>query len=169
MTATIAPAKSSRAPRPIGGLLRSRETPVAVALIVLVLFTYANNSRFLSAQGVKDLLLNSTIIVILAVGQALVIITQNVDLSVGSILGMVAFATDTLFATVTWIPIVVVLLIGMTLGALLGAIKPLTRRAAFAHGLCNQGIHPSDHLVHLVHLVHLDLLPVGICAQKESS
>lgn len=130
MTATIASAKSSRAPRPIGGLLRSRETPVAVALIVLVLFTYANNSRFLSAQGVKDLLLNSTIIVILAVGQALVIITRNVDLSVGSILGLVAFATGTLFANVSGIPILVVFIAGMALGALLGAVNGLLVTAA---------------------------------------
>jgi rhamnose transport system permease protein len=130
VTATIAPAKKSRVARPIGGLLRSRETPVAVALILLVVLTYANNSRFLSAQGVKDLLLNSTIIVILAVGQALVIITRNVDLSVGSILGLVAFATGTLFANVTGIPILVVFLAGMTLGALLGAVNGLLVTAA---------------------------------------
>jgi rhamnose transport system permease protein len=104
--------------------------PVGFALIVLVLFTYANNSRFLSAQGVKDLLLNSTIIVILAVGQSLVIITRNVDLSVGSILGLVAFATGTLFATMTGVPIIVVLLVGMALGALLGAINGLLVTAA---------------------------------------
>lgn len=130
MTVTTAPAKAKGAAKPLGGILRSREMPVAVALIVLVLFTYANNSRFLSAQGVKDLLLNSTIIVILAVGQALVIITRNVDLSVGSILGLVAFATGTLFATVTGIPILVVFLAGMALGALLGAINGLLVTAA---------------------------------------
>jgi rhamnose transport system permease protein len=130
VTATTAPAKAKGVAKPLGALLLSREIPVAVALIVLVLFTYANNSRFLSAQGVKDLLLNSTIIVILAVGQALVIIDRNVDLSVGSILGLVAFATGTLFATMTGIPIVVIFLAGMALGALLGAINGLLVTAA---------------------------------------
>jgi rhamnose transport system permease protein len=130
VTVTTATANAKGAAKPLGGLLRSREMPVAVALIVLVLFTYANNSRFLSAQGVKDLLLNSTIIVILAVGQALVIITRNVDLSVGSILGLVAFATGTLFATSSGIPILVVFLAGMALGALLGAINGLLVTAA---------------------------------------
>jgi len=95
--------------RILGGLLRSRETPVAFALIVLILFTYANNNRFLSAQGIKDLLLNATIIIILAVGQALVIIDRNVDL----------------FSTVSGIPIIVVFLAGMALGALLGALNGL--------------------------------------------
>lgn len=130
MTVATAPAKAREAAKSLGGLLRSREIPVAVALIALVLFTYANNSRFLSAQGVKDLLLNSTIIVILAVGQALVIITRNVDLSVGSILGLVAFATGTIFATSPGTPILVVFLAGMALGALLGAINGLLVTAA---------------------------------------
>jgi len=130
VTVTTTPAKAREAAKYLGGLLRSREIPVAVALIALVLVTYLNNSRFLSAQGVKDLLLNSTIIVILAVGQALVIITRNVDLSVGSILGLVAFATGTIFASSPGTPILIVFLAGMALGALLGAINGLLVTAA---------------------------------------
>ena len=111
--------------RGLGALLRQREVPVTLALIALVTFTYIANPLFLSPQGLKDLLLNSTIVIILAVGQTLVIVTRNVDLSVGSILGIVAFATGTLFATVPGIPIVAVFLIGMLLGGLLGAINGL--------------------------------------------
>ncbi|MCM3778061.1 ABC transporter permease [Microbacterium hydrocarbonoxydans] len=110
---------------PIVTALRRRETPVAAALVVLVLVTYAANPLFLSQQGVKDLLLNATIMVILAVGQAMVIFTRNVDLSVGSILGLVAFLTGTLFAQVDGIPIPVVFLAGLVLGAVLGAINGL--------------------------------------------
>ncbi|MEV4736276.1 MULTISPECIES: ABC transporter permease [unclassified Microbacterium] len=110
---------------PIGAVLRRRETPVAAALVVLVLVTYAANPLFLSPQGVKDLLLNATIMIILAVGQAMVIFTRNVDLSVGSILGLVAFLTGTLFAQVDGIPIPVVFLAGLALGAVLGAINGL--------------------------------------------
>ncbi len=112
-------------PSPIGGLLRARELPVAAALVVLVVVTYAVNPLFLSPQGVKDLLLNATIMVILAVGQAIVIITRNVDLSVGSMLGLVAFLTGTLFADVEGIPIVVVFLAGIALGAGLGLVNGL--------------------------------------------
>ena len=61
--------------------------------MLLVAVTFAVNPRFLSAQNIKDLLLGSTILAILAVGQAIVVITRNVDLSVGSILGLSAFAT----------------------------------------------------------------------------
>ena len=106
-------------------MLRTRELPVALALLVLVLVTYLANPRFLSPQGVKDLLLNATIVIILATGQALVIITRNVDLSVGSILGLVAFGTGTLFATRPGIPIALVFGIGMAFGAVLGAFNGL--------------------------------------------
>jgi rhamnose transport system permease protein len=110
---------------PLGSVLRARETPVALALIILVVVTYAANPLFLSPQGTKDLLLNATIMIILAAGQAIVIITRNVDLSVGSILGLVAFMTGSLFANVEGIPIVVVFLAGIVLGAVLGAINGL--------------------------------------------
>ena len=102
-----------------------REVPVGAALVVLVLVTYLANPQFLTAQGIKDLLLNSTILVILAAGQALVIITRNVDLSVGSILGLTAYATGTLFGTQPGIPIVAVFAIAILLGAALGAINGL--------------------------------------------
>jgi rhamnose transport system permease protein len=136
MTGTATPTPTS-APTPpsarssagrggrLTSVLRLREFPVALALIVLVLVTYAANPLFLSPQGTKDLLLNATIMIILAVGQALVIITRNVDLSVGSILGLVAFGTGSLFANVPGIPIIAVFAIGLAFGAVLGAVNGL--------------------------------------------
>ena len=48
---------SSRALR----VLKARELPVGVALVVLIVGTYLINDRFLSPQSVKDLMLNATI------------------------------------------------------------------------------------------------------------
>ena len=73
--------------------------------MLLVAVTALCNPRFLSGQSVSDLLLGASILVILAVGQAIVIITRNVDLSVGSILGLVAFATGKLFVSSPGLPI----------------------------------------------------------------
>ncbi len=109
----------------VRAVLRLRELPVAVALVSLIVITAALNPRFLTPQSTKDLLLNATIVLILAVGQAVVIITRNVDLSVGSILGLTGFLTGTLFATFPGIPIPVVFLAGIALGTLLGAINGL--------------------------------------------
>ena len=105
--------------------IRLREIPVSVTLVILVVGTYLINPRFLTGQSVKDLLLNSTIVLMLAVGQAVVIITRNVDLSVGSILGISGFLTGTLFATFPGIPIPLVFLAGIVMGILLGAFNGL--------------------------------------------
>ena len=125
MTTTEIPARASGVSRRLAAFLRLRELPVTAALIAVVIITTVINPLFLSPQGVKDLLLNATIVIILAVGQTLVIITRNVDLSVGSVLGLVAFGTGTLFVTVPGIPVPVVFLAGMLLGGLLGTINGL--------------------------------------------
>ncbi|TKV29127.1 ABC transporter permease [Arthrobacter sp. NamB2] len=109
----------------LGSLLKLRELPVVLALVVLVAVTAAINPLFLSEQGIKDLLLNATILMILAVGQTLVIITRNIDLSVGSILGLVAFSTGSLFVAAPNLPIVAVFLLGMLFGAVLGGLNGL--------------------------------------------
>ncbi|MCO6722999.1 ABC transporter permease, partial [Streptomyces sp. Vc714c-19] len=61
-------------------------------LVVMLGATQLSNSEFLSQQGIRDLMLNATILVLVAIGQAMVVITRNVDLSVGSVLGVSAFA-----------------------------------------------------------------------------
>ncbi|WP_434740615.1 ABC transporter permease [Micromonospora sp. SH-82] len=100
-----------------------RELGILLALVLLIAVTFGVNHRFLSAQNVKDLLLGSTILAILAVGQAIVIITRNVDLSVGSILGLTAFATGVLFVGEPGIPIPLAVLAGVALGAACGAVN----------------------------------------------
>jgi rhamnose transport system permease protein len=107
-----------------------RELGIGLALVLLVAVTAVTNPRFLSAQSVKDLLLGSTILAVLAVGQAIVVITRNVDLSVGSVLGLSAFATGTLFMNGPGTPIPVAVLAGMALGAACGAVNGVLIAAA---------------------------------------
>ncbi|MFI0806209.1 ABC transporter permease [Streptomyces echinatus] len=76
-------------------VLRMRELAILAVFLVMIAVTQAGNSEFLSEQGVKDLLLNATILVLVATGQSLVVLTRNVDLSVGSTLGISAFAAGT--------------------------------------------------------------------------
>ncbi|MEV0609830.1 ABC transporter permease [Polymorphospora rubra] len=124
----VAPAKGPGPDRESGARLTHRlfvvrELGILLALVLLVAVTFGVNQRFLSAQNVKDLLLGSTILAILAVGQAIVIITRNVDLSVGSILGLSAFGTGVLFVNNPGVPIPLAILIGVALGAACGAVN----------------------------------------------
>jgi rhamnose transport system permease protein len=108
----------------------ARELGIGLALALLIAITAIVNPRFLSAQSIKDLLLGSTILAILATGQAIVIITRNVDLSVGSVLGLSAFTTGSLFAAAPGTPIPVAVALGLALGAAAGAVNGLLIAAA---------------------------------------
>jgi rhamnose transport system permease protein len=101
----------------------ARELGVLVVLILLVCATFATNTRFLSEQSVRDVLLGAAILVILAVGQTLVIVTRNVDLSVGSLVGLIAFGTGKLLVEYPGAPLIVALLAGMAAGAAFGALN----------------------------------------------
>ena len=118
-----APARQSGATRLVQRVFLVRELGILLALLLLVGVTAATNPRFLSAQSVKDLLLGSTILAVLAVGQTVVVVSRNVDLSVGSVLGLTAFATGSLFVASPGLPIPVVLLAGVLLGAVCGAVN----------------------------------------------
>ncbi len=104
-------------------LLRIRELAILVVLVLMLFATQLDNSAFLSQQGVKDLLLNATILVLVGVGQGMVVITRNVDLSVGSTLGITAFAAgDILHGGGNPVPAV---LAAVALGAGLGVVNGL--------------------------------------------
>jgi len=108
----------------ISGLGRAREFGILLALVLVVTAATLNNPKFLfSADGWRDLLLTPSILVLVAVGQAIVLITRNVDLSVGSVMGLTAYLTGRLFIDIPGIPIVLVVVAAVVLGALLGLIN----------------------------------------------
>jgi len=57
---------------------------------VLVLAVTLRTPRFLSVDNFQDILLNISILAIVALGRQLVIITHGIDLSVSSAIGLVA-------------------------------------------------------------------------------
>jgi rhamnose transport system permease protein len=111
-----------------GSLLRVRELGIVVALAILVGYTTIANPRFLSAQSVRDILLSTSILAVLAVGQAIVMITRNIDLSVGSVLGLTAFAVATVVSENPGLPVAVALLLGILIGAGCGLLNAVLVR-----------------------------------------
>jgi len=134
-TSTAPAARTSAGSRLASRVFLIRELGILLALLLLIAGTALANSRFLSAQSVKDLLLGSTILAILAVGQAIVVITRNVDLSIGSVLGLSAFATGSLFLASPGLAIPAVLVVGLALGAACGAVNGALIAAARAPAL----------------------------------
>ncbi|MEU6646413.1 ABC transporter permease [Saccharomonospora sp. NPDC046836] len=107
----------------IKAVLSGRELSILGALVALVAVTTAVSPSFVNGQGVHDLFLNASILALLAIGQTLLVITRNIDLSVGSVMGLTAYMSGQLFIADHETPTILVVLAGMALGAVCGAIN----------------------------------------------
>jgi rhamnose transport system permease protein len=104
-------------------LLRTRELGIVLALVLLIVYTTANNHRFLSGQSIRDNLLNTAILAVMAAGEAVVVITRNIDLSVGSVLGISAWSSATLVSDHRGLPMIVPIVVGLLVGAVCGLLN----------------------------------------------
>lgn len=104
---------------------RYRETGLVVATIALIALVGAFQPRFLSASNIHEVLLSVSILVIIVVGQTLVVLTRNVDLSIGSVVGFAAFATGAAFKAHAAMAVPVAVLLGCGIGLALGAFNGL--------------------------------------------
>jgi rhamnose transport system permease protein len=103
--------------------LKTRELGILLALALLILYTTIDNPRFLSGQSIRDNLLNTAILAVMATGQAVVVITRNIDLSVGSVLGISAWAVATMMSEHQGLPMIVAILVGLAVGAAAGLLN----------------------------------------------
>jgi rhamnose transport system permease protein len=115
---------SSSASALVRKIATARETGILIALLlVIVAATVANPSFLFSGDGFRDLLLTPSLLLLVAIGSAIVIITRNVDLSVGSIVGLTAYLTGRMFIDIPGIPLIGVFIGGVLLGGFLGLIN----------------------------------------------
>jgi rhamnose transport system permease protein len=117
------PAEAARARRLTELVLRVRELGIVAALALLITVTAILEPRFVEANSLRNLALNASIFAILAVGQTLVIVTRNVDLSVGSVLGLSAYLAGDLLSGNADMPIPLVFVLGIALGAACGLLN----------------------------------------------
>ena len=101
-------------------VLRIRELGIVAALALLIAVTAVLEPRFIETASLRNLALNASILAILAVGQTLVIVTRNVDLSTGSVLGLSAFLAGDLLQSHPGMALPLVFLLGIALGAACG-------------------------------------------------
>jgi rhamnose transport system permease protein len=103
---------------------RVRELGILLALVIVVVAATIVNPKFLfSGDGWRDLLLTPAPLLLVTIGQAFVIITRNVDISVGSIVGLTAYMTGWLFTNFPGAPIAIVVVASILFGAVLGLVN----------------------------------------------
>ncbi len=117
---------------PRSGALRrlaSQEALLAVAVIGLAVVVGLINPRFLATRNLSDLLLGNAYIAVAAVGMSMVIISGNIDISVGALIGVLATISGSL--AVAGAPIIVTwfapLVIGVAVMAAQGAVVAYLR------------------------------------------
>lgn len=124
MTTVAAPAKAVGITSRLRALVRSRETGIFLALAIVVVVTTVKNPAFLfSADGWRDLLLTPSIVAVVAIGEAVVIISRSVDLSVGAIVGLSSYLVGSLFVAIPGYPVPLMFLTGIAFGGLLGLVN----------------------------------------------
>ena len=104
-------------------LSRIREAGLLVALTAIVAGVSISEPRFSSVNNVRQILLSVSIIAIVAIGQTLVVLTRNIDLSVASIVGLVAYEVRDILAHHPGMSIALAIAIGLLIGGALGAIN----------------------------------------------
>jgi rhamnose transport system permease protein len=102
--------------------LRIRVSGVLVFLIVVGSLFSALSKQFLTAQNLTVIASNAAILAIVASAQALALLTRNVDVSVGSIMGLTAYISSDFISHYQNAGLQL-LLIALVLGTILGAIN----------------------------------------------
>ena len=106
-------------------VFRVREFGIIAVLLVFVAVTTSIQPSFLNQQNLQFLLINTTVYALLALGETMVVVSRNVDLSIGSVLGLSAYVSASMFGHHPGIPIPLVFLIGLGIGLACGMANGL--------------------------------------------
>jgi D-xylose transport system permease protein len=105
---------------------------IAALAVIWVVFHVLSDGNFITPRNLWNLSVQSASIAIMATGMVLIIVSRNIDLSVGSMLGFIGYVMA--MAQVVWIPQtfglgleqpytwIVTVLFGIVIGAVIGGI-----------------------------------------------
>lgn len=102
-----------------------RELSLVLLLLAIVVFFGTQIEGYFSPRTANRIVTNVAIIAVVAIGQTLVVLTRNIDLSVGSIVGFTAYIVGSQLAQNNAIDMPTAVLMAVGLGAALGLINGL--------------------------------------------
>lgn len=124
MTQTASPASKPASQRSgWQNLLRAQEFGVFLILVAMCVFLTLTTDTFLTWTNISNNLRNFSWIAISAFGEAMVIITGGIDLSVGSVMALSGLGTAMLLTRD--VPVALAVLGGLGLGSLVGVLNGL--------------------------------------------
>jgi rhamnose transport system permease protein len=103
-------------------VLRARTFGIVGILALLVIVTTLIQSSFLSGSNIRFILADATLYALVAIGETFVVLTRNVDLSVGSVVGLSAYVSANMFQAHHGFPVPLVFLVGIAVGVACGIV-----------------------------------------------
>ena len=106
-------------------LFKYREMLLVVIIAVLLAAFSARSPGFARAGNLANIFNDTSILIILALGQMTVILTKSIDLSVAANVAFTGMAIGMLNAGYPQLPLILIILVAIGIGAVLGAINGL--------------------------------------------
>lgn len=161
--ATVRPARNRG--HWLAAVARQRELSLVAIMFVLGGLVTLTAPQFLTSSNLSQVAVLASITAVAAVGEALVVITRNVDLSVEAMIGLVAYCVASLLerqALGAPAAIAFGLVLGLMLGMINGVVVTLFRVPAIVATLGTLSVFRGvDYLIAGSHQVPLAGLPSG--------
>jgi rhamnose transport system permease protein len=146
-------------------IARQRELSLVAIMLVLGGLVSLSAPQFLTMDNISQVAVLASITAIAAIGEALVVITRNIDLSVEATIGLVAYVVANMLELhflEPWAVIFAGLGLGLVLGMINGVIVTVFRVPAIVATLGTLSIFRGlDYLIAGSHQVPLASLPEG--------
>lgn len=107
----------------MNGLFTRRDALLALALALLIAVVASRFPAFATPGSLGGVFTDSSILIILALGQMVVILTRCIDLSMASNLALVGMIVAMTNAAMPFLPVPLLVLMAIGIGAVLGAIN----------------------------------------------
>ncbi|MDY4610478.1 MAG: ABC transporter permease [Sphaerochaetaceae bacterium] len=104
-------------------LFSRREASLVTLLILLLIPISIRSPKFLSPSNVGTILNDMAILVIVAIGEFFVILSNGIDLSVGSVIAFTGMACGMINESFPAFPAPLLLLVGLAIGAVMGVVN----------------------------------------------
>jgi len=135
---TVTTGRRPRTPEGLAAFTRRAGAPLVLVLVLLI-GTAAFGGSFAGPQNLRNVALDSSYLVLIAIGMTFVVISGGIDLSVGSVfalLGVVYVDLLVGWQVSWWLATIMVVLGGVVLGAINGFLITRLRLQPFIVTLC---------------------------------
>ncbi|MDQ0246994.1 AI-2 transport system permease protein [Bacillus fengqiuensis] len=103
-------------------MLKTRELSIFLLMLAYIIFVGTINPDFIIGNSISLLVKASVILIVMAIGQSFVLLTSNIDVSVGSVMGMSAAVCGVLLTSGynVWLVVLSVIVLGAVIGCING-------------------------------------------------